>query len=259
MKLFQLLLLTFVILAAVLFFLLKGEAYLDLEFIRSQLADFRAWSIDSPWLMAGGFFLLYVATAGLPLPGAALLNLLSGALFGLGWGLLIASFASSVGATLAFLLSRTLLRGTVERRFQKPLRTVNLGLKRDGPFYLFSLRLVPVLPFFVVNLAMGVTRLKARTFYLVSQLGMLPGTAVYANAGMQLSELESLEGILSPELLLSLSLLGLFPLAGKKTVDALRLCYERRKKRRVAQSGPATPGKKEGQCTPPNPGRGRGS
>ncbi|MCG7600192.1 dihydrolipoyl dehydrogenase [Halomonas sp. McH1-25] len=210
------------------FFALDGDDLLELGFLRAQLDNFHTWFDDSPWLMAAGFFLVYVAAAGLSLPGAALLTLLSGALFGLGKGLLIASFASAIGATLAFLLSRTLLRDIIEKRFKEILGRVNRGLERDGPFYLFSLRLVPILPFFIVNLAMGVTRLKTRTFYWVSQLGMLPGTAVYANAGMQLSDLESLEGILSPRLLLSLMLLGLFPLVGKKIVDGVNLRRQRR-------------------------------
>ncbi|TDX32848.1 dihydrolipoamide dehydrogenase [Modicisalibacter xianhensis] len=210
------------------FFALDGDDLLELEFLRAQLDNFHSWFDDSPWLMAGGFFLIYVAAAGLSLPGAALLTLLAGALFGLGKGLLIASFASTIGATLAFLMSRTLLRDTIEKRFKGALRSVNRGLERDGSFYLFSLRLVPIFPFFVVNLAMGVTRLKTLTFYWVSQLGMLPGTAVYANAGKQLSTLESLEGILSPELLFSLILLGLFPLVGKKIVDGVNRRRQRR-------------------------------
>ncbi len=128
----------------------------------------------------------------LSLPGAALLTLLGGALFGLGWGLLIISFASTLGATLAFLLSRFLFRGPIEKRFPRQFETVNRGVEKDGAFYLFTLRLVPIFPFFMINLVMGLTRIKLTTFYWVSQLGMLPGTAVYVNAGGQLGELESL-------------------------------------------------------------------
>lgn len=228
MKRYKFFLLILVGLGLGAFFALDGDELLELEFLQAQLDKFHAWFDDSPWLVAGGFFAIYVLSTALSLPGAALLTLLAGALFGLGKGLLIASFASSIGATLAFLISRTLLRETIEKRFRGALKSVNRGLERDGAFYLFSLRLVPIFPFFVVNLAMGVTRLKTRTFYWVSQLGMLPGTAVYANAGMQLSTLESLEGILSPELLFSLILLGLFPLVGKKIVDGVSRRRQRR-------------------------------
>lgn len=225
-------LLFLVTLAIILFFALDGDDYLTLELIRTQLANFQALFDDSLLKMAGGFFLLYVAAASLSIPGTALLPLVSGALFGLGWGLLIASFASAIGASLAFLLARTLLRGFVERRFRKPLRTINRGLERDGSFYLFSLRLVPVFPFFIVNLAMGLTRLKLRTFYLVSQVGMLPSVAVYTIAGEQLSELESLADILSLEMLFSLILLGLLPLLGKRISNVARSRRERWEHRR---------------------------
>lgn len=222
MNRYKLLLLAMVVALIALYFVTGANESLTLDALKAQQAQFQAWFERSPWLVAGGFFLFYVVVTALSLPGAALMTLLGGALFGLGWGLLIISFASSIGATLAFLLSRTLFRDSVERRFRRQLQSINRGVERDGGLYLFSLRLVPLFPFFVINLVMGVTRLKTRTFYLISQLGMLPGTAVYVNAGGQLGELESLSGILSPSLLVSFALLGLFPLVAKKVNDALQ-------------------------------------
>lgn len=148
---------------------------------------------------------------GLSLPGAAVLTLAGGAVFGLGLGTLLVSFASSAGATIAFLLARTLLRQPVQQRFGARLAPIEAGLRRDGVLYLLSLRLVPVVPFFLVNVVMGLTPLPTRSFYLASQIGMLPGTLVYVNAGTQLAQLRSLEGILTPPLLLSLALLAAFP------------------------------------------------
>jgi dihydrolipoamide dehydrogenase len=162
------------------------------------------------------YFLLYVAMAALSLPGAAVMTLAGGALFGLGTGLFMVSFASSVGATLAFLVSRFLLRDSVEKRFGDKLAAINEGVRNDGSFYLFSLRLVPVFPFFAINLAMGLTPIRTANFYIVSQLGMLPGTFVYVNAGTQLAAIDSLAGILSPGLMVSFALLGVFPLLAKR-------------------------------------------
>jgi uncharacterized membrane protein YdjX (TVP38/TMEM64 family)/thioredoxin reductase len=167
------------------------------------------------------FFVAYVAVTGLSLPGAAVMTLAGGAIFGLFWGLLLVSFASSLGATLAFLASRFLLRDWVQKRFGDRMRAINAGIAKEGGFYLFTLRLVPLFPFFVINLVMGLTPLKTRTFYWVSQLGMLAGTLVYVNAGTQLARIDSLAGILSPALLGSFVLLGIFPLLAKKIVDAL--------------------------------------
>jgi uncharacterized membrane protein YdjX (TVP38/TMEM64 family) len=167
------------------------------------------------------FFVAYVAVTGLSLPGAAVMTLAGGAVFGLFWGLLLVSFASSLGATLAFLASRFLLRDWVQQRFGDRLRAINAGIEKEGGFYLFTLRLVPVFPFFVINLLMGLTPIKTRTFYWVSQIGMLAGTLVYVNAGTQLARIDSLAGILSPALLGSFVLLGLFPLLAKKIVDAV--------------------------------------
>lgn len=208
----QRLLLILVLLAAIAVFYLSGaHTFFTLETLQVYRSDFQTAFQQSPWQVAGIFFAVYVLMSTLSLPGAALLTLLGGALFGLGWGLLIISFASTIGATLAFLLSRFLLRQPIEKRFPRQFSTVNRGVDKDGAFYLFTLRLVPVFPFFMINLVMGLTRIKTTTFYWVSQLGMLPGTAVYVNAGGQLGELESLSGIISPGLLASFALLAVFP------------------------------------------------
>lgn len=203
------------------FFAFDLGSYLTLQGMQDALGQFSLWRDASPYLVSGVFFLVYVAVTALSLPGAAILTLASGALFGLGWGLLLVSFASSIGATLAFLVSRFILRDTVQQRFGARLKTINAGVEREGAFYLFALRLVPLFPFFLINLLMGLTPLKTRTFYWVSQVGMLPGTAVYINAGTQLASLESLGGIMSPSLLLSFALLGLFPLLAKKLLGLI--------------------------------------
>lgn len=168
------------------------------------------------------YALLYIATTALSLPGGALLTLAGGALFGLLWGTLIVSFASSIGATLAFLAARFLFRDLVKARFADRLKAVDEGMARDGAYYLFTLRLVPLFPFFVINLVMGLTAITTRTFYWISQLGMLPGTLVYINAGTQLARIDSLFGIFSPALIGSFALLGLFPLVTRKTVSAIQ-------------------------------------
>jgi pyruvate/2-oxoglutarate dehydrogenase complex dihydrolipoamide dehydrogenase (E3) component/uncharacterized membrane protein YdjX (TVP38/TMEM64 family) len=209
-----------VLLAAVAaFFALDLGQYLNLGTIKSRQADLEAWRAAQPLLAALIFFAGYVAVTALSLPGAAVMTLAGGAIFGLGWGLLLVSFASSIGATLAFLASRWLLGDWVQARFGERLKALNAGVDKDGAFYLFTLRLVPVFPFFVINLAMGLTRLKPWTFYWVSQLGMLAGTVVYVNAGTQLAQIKSLSGIVSPGLLGSLVLLGVFPLIARKLIN----------------------------------------
>jgi len=197
------------------FFALDLDRWLTLEGIKAGHAQFASWRAASPLLVTGGFFLAYVLVAALSLPGAAVMTLAAGALFGLVTGTVLVSFASSIGATLAFLASRYVLRDSVQRRFGDRLKTVNDGMARDGAFYLFTLRLVPIFPFFIVNLVMGLMPVRTRTFYWVSQLGMLAGTIVYVNAGTQLARIDSLAGILSPGMLLSFALLGIFPLLAK--------------------------------------------
>ncbi len=195
---------------------------LSLANIKARQAELDAWRAAQPLTAALLFFAAYVAVTALSLPGAAVMTLAGGAIFGLGWGLLIVSFASSIGATLAFLASRWLLGDWVQQRFGERLAAVNAGVAREGGFYLFTLRLVPVVPFFVINLAMGLTPMRPLTFYWVSQLGMLAGTAVYVNAGTQLAGIDSLSGIVSPGLLGSLVLLGVFPLVAKKLLDLVQ-------------------------------------
>ncbi|MBY4678479.1 FAD-dependent oxidoreductase [Marinobacterium arenosum] len=211
-----------IILAIVLmvgaFFLFDLDRLLTLEGVKSGLGQFEAWRAEEPLLMGGLFFLFYVAVTALSLPGAAVMTLAAGALFGLLWGTLLVSFASSLGALLAFLVARYLLRDSVQSRFGSRLKAINEGAARDGAFYLFTLRLVPVFPFFLINLLMGLTPIRATTFYWVSQVGMLAGTLVYVNAGTQLAQLDSLAGILSPALLFSFALLGLFPLLARKVL-----------------------------------------
>ena len=204
------------------YFVFDLGRYLSLEYIKSQQGDFAALYDERPLLVAGLFFIVYVAVTALSLPGAAIMTLAAGAIFGLVAGTVIVSFASSIGATLAFLASRYVLRDSVQRRFASRLADINKGLDKEGAFYLFTLRLVPLIPFFVINLMMGLTRMKAATFYWVSQLGMLAGTIVYVNAGTQLAKIESLRGILSPGLIASFVLLGVFPLIAKKVVEAIK-------------------------------------
>jgi pyruvate/2-oxoglutarate dehydrogenase complex dihydrolipoamide dehydrogenase (E3) component/uncharacterized membrane protein YdjX (TVP38/TMEM64 family) len=193
--------------------------YLNLQTLKAQQQAIETYRTDNPGLSVALYFSAYVVMAALSLPGAALLTLAGGAVFGLLWGVVIVSFASSIGATLAFLIARFLLRDWVMQRFGQRLQAIDEGVKREGAFYLFTLRLVPVFPFFLVNLLSGLTGMKAHTFYWVSQLGMLAGTVVYVNAGTQLAKLDSLSGILSPGILGSFALLGLFPLLARKIVD----------------------------------------
>jgi len=213
-----------ILIAAVVvgFFYFDLPQLLTLEGLKSGLDTFEAWRAESPLLIGGAFLLLYVIVTALSLPGAVIMTLAAGALFGLGWGLLIVSFASSIGATLAFLVSRYLLQDTVQKRFGDRLKAFNEGIEKEGAFYLFTLRLVPIFPFFLINLLMGLTTIRAVTFYWASQLGMLAGTFVFVNAGTQLGQLESLSGILSPPLLLSFVLLGVFPLIAKKLINIIK-------------------------------------
>lgn len=213
-----------VIIAAAIgaFFALDLGQYLTLEYLQSQRATFQAFYAEQPVLTLAAFFAVYVLVTALSLPGAAIMTLAAGALFGLVTGTILVSFASSLGATLAFLVARLLLRDTVQRRFGQSLRKVNAGVEKDGAFYLFGLRLVPAFPFFVINLVMGLTPMRTWTFYWVSQLGMLAGTVVYVNAGTQLGQISSVGGLLSPELIASFTALGLFPIVARKLLQGLQ-------------------------------------
>jgi pyruvate/2-oxoglutarate dehydrogenase complex dihydrolipoamide dehydrogenase (E3) component/uncharacterized membrane protein YdjX (TVP38/TMEM64 family) len=222
----KLVLIVLVGLAVIAFFAFDLDEMLTLQALKAGQERFAGWQETSPWLVGLGFFALYVTLTSLSVPGAAVMTIAAGALFGLFWGTLIVSFASSIGATVAFLVARFLLRDSVQRRFGRRLKTIDEGIKREGALYLFTLRLVPVFPFFVINVLMGLTAIRVATFYGASQLGMLPATLVYVNAGTQLGQVETLSGILSPGILVSFALLGLFPLIAKRVLDAV-------KKRRV--------------------------
>ena len=204
------------------FFVFDLNQYLTLESLKNNQQDLAQY-IEANWLVAFvGYLAIYAAATALSVPGAAILTLGAGALFGFGWGLLLASFASSIGATLAFLASRFLLRDWVKSTFSKKLESIDKGIEKDGAFYLLSLRLVPIFPFFIINLVMGVTGIKTWTYYWVSQLGMLIGTAVYVNAGTQLVEINQLSDIISTDLILSFVLLGIFPILAKFILSALQ-------------------------------------
>ncbi|MCW8346509.1 TVP38/TMEM64 family protein [Vibrio sp. ZSDZ65] len=209
------LLLGFAFVAIILFLGSQFGQYLTLENAKAQQAELASY-IDANFVAAAlTYFFLYIAITAFSVPGAAVVTLLGAALFGFWSSLLLVSFASTIGATLAFLSSRFLLRDWVQRQFGAKLTTINDGVEKDGAFYLFSLRLIPVFPFFLINLLMGLTPIRVSKYYLVSQLGMLPGTAVYLNAGTQLANIDSLSGIVSPTVLASFALLGLFPLIAK--------------------------------------------
>lgn len=218
----KILIFTMILLFVAAFFFFDLGQYLTLEYFKSQRDAISAYQTSNPLQTALIFFLVYVAVTGLSLPGAAVLTLAAGAIFGLWWGVLIVSFASTLGATIAFLVSRLLLRDWVQEKFGQNLKAINRGIEKEGAFYLFTLRLVPIFPFFVINLVMGLTPIRVLQFFFVSQVGMLAGTFVYVNAGTQLAQIDSLGGILSPGLLLSFALLGIFPLLAKKLVEVVK-------------------------------------
>lgn len=196
--------------------------YFTLENAKQQQALLGEYIANNFVFAALIYFVAYVAITAFSIPGAAVVTLLGAALFGFVTSLFLVSFASTIGATLAFLSSRFLLREWVQTKFGSKLETLNQGIEKDGPFYLFSLRLIPVFPFFLINLLMGLTPISTARFYLVSQLGMLPGTMVYLNAGTQLANIDSLSGIVSPGVLASFVLLGLFPVITKRIMAHLR-------------------------------------
>ncbi|MFT6927836.1 MAG: pyruvate/2-oxoglutarate dehydrogenase complex dihydrolipoamide dehydrogenase (E3) component [Psychromonas sp.] len=204
------------------FFAFDLGSFLSLENIKASQADIAQWQADNTFIAALSFFAVYIAVTALSLPGAAVMTIAAGAFLGLFWGVIIVSFASTIGATLAFLMSRFVLRDSIQNKFAERLKLINQGIERDGAFYLFTLRLVPVFPFFLINILMGLTPIRTITFFLVSQVGMLAGTLVFVNAGTQLAQVDSLSGILSPSLLLSFALLGLFPWIAKKIIAILK-------------------------------------
>ena len=222
MKASRLLVLAIIAAAVASYFAFDLGRFLSLDYFKAQQAAIDAYFRANPLQSAAIYFVIYVAVTGLSLPGAAILTLAGGAVFGLLWGVVIVSFASSLGATLAFLASRFLLRDWVQARFGDKLKSINDGIAKEGAFYLFALRLVPAFPFFVVNLVMGLTPIRTATYYWVSQVGMLAGTVVYVYAGTQLARITSLKGILSPGLLGAFELLGLFPFMAKRIVAGMK-------------------------------------
>ncbi len=193
--------------------------YLTLEYLKASQERFQEIYSDHRFSVIAIYMIIYILVTSLSLPGAAVMTLAGGAMFGLIVGTIVISFASTIGATLACFISRYLLRDWVQGRFGDKLKTVNEGIAKEGLFYLFTLRLIPVFPFFVINLVMGLTKMPLLSFYWVSQIGMFPGTIVYVNAGKELSKIDSLSGILSPTLLISFVLLGLFPLIAKRSIS----------------------------------------
>jgi uncharacterized membrane protein YdjX (TVP38/TMEM64 family) len=222
MKSSRLLLLLLIVFAIGAFFYFDLQQFLTLDMLKSKQAELLdTWSTH-PVRVTAIFGLIYIAVTGLSLPGAVILTLAGGAIFGLLWGTVIVSFASTIGATLAFLAARFLFRDSVMNRFGDRLTTINQGIAKEGAFYLFSLRLVPLFPFFIINLVMGLTTIKTTTFYWVSQLGMLAGTIVYVYAGTQLGKIDSLADIVSPGLLAAFVMLGIFTLLAKTLVNRIK-------------------------------------
>lgn len=197
-------------------------SHLTLENIRIQHEALLEFYQENPWQMAGIYFIAYIAVTALSLPGAAIMTLAGGALFGFLNALIIVSFASTIGATLAFLLSRYMVGDWVQNKYQKQLKTFNEGFKKEGLFYLFGMRLTPIFPFFLINILMGLTPIRAGSFYLFSQIGMLPGTMVFVFAGTELGKVSAISDILSLPLIIAFTLLGFFPLIAKKSLVLIR-------------------------------------
>ena len=218
----KILLLSIIVIILAVFFYFDLGLYLNLDYIKANQARFIEYYNQNTALTILIYSSIYIIATAISLPGAAILTLLGGSIFGFTKGLILVSFASSIGATLAFLISRTVLRDSIQSKFGDKLKTFNDGIEKEGAFYLFTLRLVPIFPFFMINMVMGLTTIRTASFYIVSQLGMLPGTAVYVNAGVQLSKIDSLSGILSIEMLLSFALLGILPIGSKKIIMILK-------------------------------------
>lgn len=216
------LILGLVLVAVVVVLGIEFSQYLTLENAKAQQANLSHYIEQNLLYSALLYFVAYVVITAFSIPGAAVVTLLGAALFGFWFSLALVSFASTIGATLAFLSSRYLLRNWIQQRFSDKLNTINAGVKKDGAFYLFTLRLIPIFPFFLINLLMGLTPISTVRYYLVSQLGMLPGTAVYLNAGTQLAEIKTLAGIVSPTVLISFALLGVFPFLAKWLLSKLQ-------------------------------------
>ena len=200
------------------------KEYASLEFIKQKQSEFQEYYNNNKALVLSVFFIGYVVVTSLSLPGAAIMTVLAGALFGVVVGVVVVSFASSIGATLAFLVARFLLGGSMQKKYgdSEILKKINEGVDKEGKFYLFTMRLIPAFPFFLINILMGLTNIPAVSFYWVSQLGMLAGTVVFVYAGTALAQIESIKDILSPQLIAAFIALGVFPLAAKKIIEYVR-------------------------------------
>ena len=216
-----------IIILVIVFWAFDLGRYFTLSCVKGSLDGFKAMYAEHRFMVILVYFAIYVLATSLSLPGAAVLTIAGGALFGFLTGTLIVSFASTIGATLACFVARFLLRDWVQGKFGDKIVKINEGVEKEGALYLFTLRLIPVFPFWIINLVMGLTRMRLWTFYWVSQLGMLAGTMVYINAGKELAKIDSLRGILSPGILISFALLGIFPIAVKR----LLALYKNRRKR----------------------------
>ncbi|MFT7560675.1 MAG: putative membrane protein YdjX (TVP38/TMEM64 family) [Flavobacteriales bacterium] len=210
------------VLTAVSVWYFDATRFLDLDYFASRRAELLDYVAQYPYQAVCSFIAIYILTATLSLPGGAVLTLIAGALFGVVWGSLYVSFASTIGASFAFLLSRFFFRESIQRRFGHRLTRINEGMEKEGALYLFGMRFVPLIPYFVVNLLMGLTTIKLWKFYLASQIGMLPATVIFVNAGTQISKIESISDVLSPQLMASFIILALFPLATKKIMRFVR-------------------------------------
>tara|TARA_B100001996_G_scaffold272925_1_gene213824 strand:+ start:395 stop:1087 length:693 start_codon:yes stop_codon:yes gene_type:complete len=218
----KILIIAMIVVAICSYYYFSLEKFLSLEYVQSHLDFMKVYKQQHFEVFAAIFFLTYILVAALSIPGALILTITSGAVFGLFWGIIISSFASSIGATLAFLASRLILREWVQNKYRDYLVPINKGIEKEGAFYLFSIRMIPLFPFFVTNLLMGLTSISVSSFYLVSQIGMFLGTIVYVNAGTELSKITSLSGLLSTPILLSFAFLGMLPLVTKYIVSFIR-------------------------------------
>jgi uncharacterized membrane protein YdjX (TVP38/TMEM64 family) len=216
------LLFLFITVLVAAFFIFDLNRYLSLAYLKESRLQFASFYTENTILTIAVYILVYIVVTALSLPGATIMTLAGGAMFGFVIGVIAVSFASTIGASLAFLVSRYLLRSWVEKKLGDRLATINAGIEKEGGLYLFSLRLIPVFPFWIINLLMGLTKMRLITFYWVSQVGMLAGTMVYVNAGKELGKINSPSGILSPGLITSFIVLGLFPLGMKKAMNIYR-------------------------------------
>lgn len=214
--------LALLLLVAGLFFYFDLGSFLSLDYLKASQQRFQHLYQEHRLAVIAGYMAVYIVVTALSLPGAAVMTLAGGGFFGLITGTIVVSFASTIGATCASLAARFLLRDWVQGKFGERLQAINTGIEKEGAFYLFSLRLIPVFPFFVINLLMGLTSMSMRTYFWVSQIGMLPATIVYVNAGNELAKIDSLGGILSPGLIASFAVLGLFPITVKKIMHYYR-------------------------------------